>query len=222
MKLSAFLMTGTILLGANIASLQYQRLAVDHPDGKSYVVERHVPAECLEVGITPEQVWKKEDVPSACLQSFVATVGNITKIAIRDDVQIYGELEVMAFLKKVQRTRSTVMLVDSRGEEWYEHETIPGAVNIWYKFLTKPDVFPEEYRNALRQLHIIENGSGRFDFSNAPVVLLFCNGPWCSQSPRAINALLNLGYPPDKIKWYRGGIHSWKSLSLTTTAIQAQ
>jgi hypothetical protein len=28
--------------------------------------------------------------------------------------------------------------------------------------------------------------------------------------------LLALGYPAHKIKWYRGGMQSWKSLGLTT------
>ncbi len=29
-------------------------------------------------------------------------------------------------------------------------------------------------------------------------------------------ALLNLGYPPHKLKWYRGGMQSWEQLGLTT------
>jgi hypothetical protein len=28
--------------------------------------------------------------------------------------------------------------------------------------------------------------------------------------------LLALGYPAHKLKWYRGGMQSWKSLGLTT------
>ena len=221
MRLLPLLLTSSLLLSANIASLQYQRINIDHSDGKSYIIERYIPAECLDVGITPEQVWEKEDVPSVCTQQVVMTVGNITEIKLVDTVQTYAELEVLSFLKSMQKSHGTMLLIDGRGEEWYRQETIPGAVNVWYKSLTKPDIFPREYRAALKLLHIIDKGSGRYDVSNVPELLIFCNGPWCSQSSRAINALLQMGYPAEKIKWYRGGMHTWKSLSLTTTAVQA-
>ena len=29
--------------------------------------------------------------------------------------------------------------------------------------------------------------------------------------------LIKLGYPPQKIKWYRGGMHDWLTLSMTST-----
>jgi rhodanese-related sulfurtransferase len=46
--------------------------------------------------------------------------------------------------------------------------------------------------------------------------LLWCNGPWCGQSPRAIRALISLGYPAEKLYYYRGGMQMWQSLGLTT------
>ncbi len=221
MRFSLLLLTSSLLFSANIASLQYQRLKIDHPDGKSYVVERYIPPRCLNVGITPEQVWLKEDVPAECVQQFVITVGNITTMTVDESIQTYGELEVLDFLNAMRNNKEKMLLVDGRGEAWYVHETIPGAVNVWYQSLTRPDIFPEEYRKALRVLRIIDKGDGRFDVTDVPELLIFCNGPWCSQSPRAINALLKMGYPAEKIKWFRGGMHTWKSLSLTTTAVQA-
>jgi len=56
---------------------------------------------------------------------------------------------------------------------------------------------------------------GTFYFANAKEILLFCNGSWYTQSPGAIEALLEIGYPPRKIKWYRGGITAWGSVGLT-------
>jgi rhodanese-related sulfurtransferase len=44
---------------------------------------------------------------------------------------------------------------------------------------------------------------------------LFCNGAWCGQSPASIRALLTMGYPQSKIKYYRGGMNDWKLLGLT-------
>ncbi|MBD3816836.1 MAG: rhodanese-like domain-containing protein, partial [Halothiobacillus sp.] len=43
-----------------------------------------------------------------------------------------------------------------------------------------------------------------------------CNGPWCGQSPTNIKELVSMGYPADKIYWYRGGMQSWSNLGLTT------
>lgn len=37
---------------------------------------------------------------------------------------------------------------------------------------------------------------GTFYFANAKEILLFCNGSWYTQSPGAIETLLEIGYPP--------------------------
>ncbi len=44
--------------------------------------------------------------------------------------------------------------------------------------------------------------------------IFFCNGPQCPQSPTAIKALLEAGYPPEKIQYYRVGMHDWITLGL--------
>ncbi|MDH3355786.1 MAG: rhodanese-like domain-containing protein, partial [Chromatiales bacterium] len=36
------------------------------------------------------------------------------------------------------------------------------------------------------------------------------------QSPLAIKALLKLGYPAEKLKWYRNGMQDWEILGLST------
>jgi rhodanese-related sulfurtransferase len=46
--------------------------------------------------------------------------------------------------------------------------------------------------------------------------VFYCNGAWCGQSPTNIKTLLMLGYPANKIKWYRGGMQDWRMLGLTT------
>ena len=79
-----------------------------------------------------------------------------------------------------------------------------------------PDVFKEEYIASLKKLGVVRKDN-TYDFSNAKTVLFFCNGAWCSQSPNMVKALLVLGYPPQKIKWYRGGMDDWLGLSMTTT-----
>ena len=55
-----------------------------------------------------------------------------------------------------------------------------------------------------------------YNFSKAKTLVMFCNGMWCGQSPKNIITLIGLGYPADKIKWYRGGMQDWHILGLTT------
>ena len=34
--------------------------------------------------------------------------------------------------------------------------------------------------------------------------------------PESMKELIAIGYPEEKLKWYRGGMQSWLSLGLTT------
>nr|CAC9967429.1 hypothetical protein [uncultured Gammaproteobacteria bacterium]CAC9971233.1 hypothetical protein [uncultured Gammaproteobacteria bacterium] len=68
----------------------------------------------------------------------------------------------------------------------------------------------------IKQFGVIDNGSGVLNFSKAKTLYLFCNGSWCGQSPAAIRALLSLGYPESKLKYYRSGMNAWHSLGLST------
>jgi rhodanese-related sulfurtransferase len=46
------------------------------------------------------------------------------------------------------------------------------------------------------------------------VSIMFCNGPQCPQSPRAIRQLLDAGYPAQALAYYRGGMHDWVTLAM--------
>jgi rhodanese-related sulfurtransferase len=61
----------------------------------------------------------------------------------------------------------------------------------------------------------VKDLDGVLDYENAKTLYLFCNGSWCGQSPASIRALLKMGYPESKIKYYRGGMNAWESLGLT-------
>jgi len=54
------------------------------------------------------------------------------------------------------------------------------------------------------------------------LVLIYCNGAWCAQSEQLIKkakfSLIKLGYPKNKIKYYRGGMQSWVTLGLSTVS----
>lgn len=127
-------------------------------------------------------------------------------------VRTIGELELMDFLQNDVAIEQG-LLIDARMPNWHNSETIPGAVNVPFVIMTKAS----EKRTRILQLFGARlKESGEMDFSLAITLTLFCNGPWCDQSPRAIKGLVNAGYPPEKIQYYRGGMQAWKSFGLTT------
>ena len=219
MRWIVLLWIAALLQGAGLEWLQGERLNVKHTDGKTYVVTRYIPEACRGIPIQPEEVWQREGVPYECIQPLVTTMGTISMMHVAEGVETFGEVETLAFLKAM-RPDGRKMLIDTRSSDWYEHETIPGAINIWYKIMVQFNNFAEDFDLFMKQMKIVKHEDGSLDFSKAPVLLLFCNGPWCTQSPNAIRALLRLGYPAEKLKWYRGGMHDWKSMAMTTPVRQ--
>lgn len=136
----------------------------------------------------------------------------IHPMAAAPGVRTVGELELLDFLSTdVEQERG--LLIDARMSNWYESETIPGAVNIPFVIFT--DASPKRER-ILELLGAKRQPDGAYNFDGALTLCLFCNGPWCDQSPRAIRGLIAAGYPPQKLLYYRGGMQLWKLFGLTT------
>jgi len=195
---------------------------VVHQDDKtkvSYTIERTIPKECLKIPIDEEYIWGKEkpNVSNNCKETFVYTAGRIQPMSIHKDIKTVGEIEVLEFIKeKVSKDPSKYALVDSRKDGWYKQMTIPTAISVPYTDLEYDEDLAEFYYAALEKLGIKKTKEG-YDFSKAKTIMMFCNGSWCGQSPKAIKELLKMGYPPQKILWYRGGLQAWKGVGLTTT-----
>ncbi|MDZ7661905.1 rhodanese-like domain-containing protein [Thiohalophilus sp.] len=122
------------------------------------------------------------------------------------------------------------LLIDARLPSWHQKGTIPGSINIPFTVFEKSDLDPELI-STFKRLGVTERQSKpglvekllaagevneTWDFSNAKELILWCNGPWCGQSPRAIRGLLDHGYPPEKINYYRDGMQMWQILGLLT------
>jgi rhodanese-related sulfurtransferase len=135
-------------------------------------------------------------------------------------VETVGELDVIAYLRRAAAGDDGVLVVDSRTPEWTAQGTIPGAINIPYTRLDPAKAEPKDVRDLLEVEFGAARRDGLWSFASAKTLVLFCNGPWCGQSPTNIKALLDLGYPPSKLKWYRGGMQAWESLGLTTVRLQ--
>lgn len=119
-----------------------------------------------------------------------ATWGEIQPMQAAPGVRTVGELDVLAHLEK------DLPLVDGRTPDYYVGSTIPGAKNIPHT----------------------EAAARMDELDRQRPTLFFCNGPQCGQSPMAIRALVEAGYPADKILYYRGGLHDWLTLGLSVVA----
>ena len=125
----------------------------------------------------------------------------IQPIAPAEAVTTIGELELIAMLQD-----PNAVVVDGRVRRDFEGGAIPGAINIPYT----------EAADRLDELGCEVDFDG-FDCANAKPVALYCNGPWCGQSPAAARRMIEAGYPAEKIHYYRGGMQVWRMLGLTVT-----
>ncbi len=134
-----------------------------------------------------------------------------TKVA--EGVDTIAEVEMVRFMKEKVATKKGVV-IDARLKSWYELETIPSALNIPYPVMETAD--RKRARKLFSFLGMKVDKSGKWDFTQAKELAVFCNGVWCDQSHRLINGLLKFGYPAKKIHYYRSGFQGWKLLGLTT------
>lgn len=166
-------------------------------NGKLFTVQR---AQDPENRIEDEFSKTSRACPPFCVHPMSAGPG----------VATIGELEVLDFLQ-TEAAAGEGLLIDSRLPEWYKRGTIPGAVNVPFATLNAQNPYRDE---ILKALGARQEGNA-WDFSGATTLVMFCNGPWSDQSSRAIQALLQVGYPAEKMKYYRGGMQLWKLFALT-------
>ena len=187
---------------------------------KPIVVKRDIPEECKKVPINNTMVWTGNyaniKVPETCKSTYVHTTGKLLPMHLHEDITTYGELEVLAFMKHMQNDNS-MLLIDGRKQGWYDYRTIPGAINLPFHHFKERESFEFEFEHALRILGVKINQDDSLDFSKAKTITIFCNGPWCSQSVAMITVLLEIGYPPEKMNWYRGGLQTWLAAGMTST-----
>ncbi len=161
----------------------------------------------------------------------------IQPMAVSNGVRTVGEAEMFEFMQK-EVLNGRGMIVDARTPAWHKKGTIPGSVNIPFTVFEAENDDPAlisamDQIKAKRRIDVsstirtFESGlaalglfsadmkTDDWDFSYAKDLMLWCNGPWCGQSPRAIRALLAKGFPAEKIHYYRGGMQMWQVLGLT-------
>lgn len=125
----------------------------------------------------------------------------IQPVSPAEGVRTIGELEVLAALQDPD-----TVVIDSRVRQDWETGTIPGSISIPYN----------EMADRLHELGCEPDFDGYIcEPEEVPDLVLFCNGPWCGQSPTAVRRIISAGYPADKISYYRWGMQGWRMLGLT-------
>ena len=161
--------------------------------------------------IDPDYALTSRPCPPFCVQPMQLAPG----------VETIGELELLDYLKRITSRDGSVLVIDSRDSEWLVRSgIIPGAIHIPWMRLHPAHTEPQAVAEILEmQFGAVRTGP-MWNFENARTLVLYCNGIWCGQSPTNIRQLLAVGYPPHKLKWYRGGMQSWKSLGLPTAPVK--
>ena len=156
---------------------------------------------------------KAHKCPPFCIQPMEVSPG----------IQTVGELEVLGYLHRIAKGDNTVAVVDSRTPEWLARGTIPGSINVpWTKINVDVGEFfsieaeAQEAEEIMTGTFNAKLNDGKWDFSGAKTLIMFCNGAWCPQSANNIKTLARMGYPANKLKWYRGGMQSWVGVGLST------
>ncbi|MDK9726481.1 MAG: rhodanese-like domain-containing protein [Sterolibacteriaceae bacterium MAG5] len=210
------------LLGPLLAALALTAIAADKPvgitadqpyldvvhEGRLFRIQRD-PDNFAQ--IDPDYAMTSRPCPPYCLQPMQLAPG----------VETLGELEVLEVLKRISRRDDSVMLLDSREEEWLQRSgIIPGAVHMPWTRLHPAHADAEAIADTLQLSFGAARNGILWNFENAKTLVFYCNGIWCGQSPTNIRQLLALGYPAHKLKWYRGGMQSWKSVGLPTAPVK--
>jgi len=189
----AFIGLALVLAGPALAepvgiTKERMEVTVPLPDGGSAAISR---IQDNDHQVSGEWARTSRACPPFCIQPMQPAPG----------VTTIGELELLAMLEDPE-----AMVVDGRVRRDFEGGSIPGAINIPYT----------EAGDRLDELGCEVDFDG-FDCANARPVALFCNGPWCGQSPAAARRMIEAGYPAEKIYYYRGGMQVWRMLGLTVT-----
>jgi rhodanese-related sulfurtransferase len=164
----------------------------------------------------------------------------VSPMRVAVGVETVGELEVIEFMESNYLSGKGV-IVDLRTPDAYAKGTIPGSINLPSGAFEQPGDNSElkyyleklgvrargEVGTVVRALEKLgmfdgDRKTDQWDFTASRDVLLWCDDTLCEESPRTIRALVSLGYPPEKLFYYRGGMRMWQSLGLTTIVPRAR
>jgi len=106
----------------------------------------------------------------------------------------------------VKKNLGKIAIYDVRKKAEYVDAHIPGAINVWYHERSKKKADFDATKD-------------RFDLNKFPKdkntpMIIYCNGPRCWKSYKAIIVLKKAGYK--KLYWFRNGWPAWKAKGYPT------
>jgi rhodanese-related sulfurtransferase len=193
----------------------------------------------LEVMITPEigaftvkhgskeiRIQREQDTEAMLEFNFARTARPCPPFCaqpmqVAEGIKTIGEVELVAFMQS-QLDKSQGLLIDARTPDWHQRGTIPGSINVPYNRMNPDQGADEITIDETLSLFGAKQVDGQWNFSAAKNLVLWCNGPWCGQSPTAIRGLIGLGYPKQKIAYYRGGMQLWRIFGLPVVSPEGE
>jgi rhodanese-related sulfurtransferase len=193
----------------------------------------------LEVMITPEigsfsvkhgskeiQIQRGQDTEAMLEFNFARTARPCPPFCaqpmqVADGIKTIGEVELTAFMLG-ELAKSQGLLIDARTSDWHQRGTIPGSINVPYNRMNPEQGADEITIEETLSRFGAKHEDDQWDFSAAKNLVLWCNGPWCGQSPAAIRGLIGLGYPKHKIAYYRGGMQLWRIFGLPVVSPEGE
>lgn len=126
------------------------------------------------------------------------------------NVQTLVEPEVLEFLAQAVG-QNAGLLVDARMPNDRAMGFIPGSVSLPFETLNPQNELRDEILKALGARAFEDV----FNFTDAQSLVVYDSGPTRHDAELLIGHLLEVGYPADKIRYYRGGMQVWAVLGLT-------
>ncbi len=140
----------------------------------------------------------------------------IAPMQVAEGVATLDEGQVLNFLvNEVAGNRG--LMVDARLPQDRAAGFIPGTVNLPYSTMDPTNGFRRDILIALGAREF----EGVFNFADARQLLVYDLGPSSNDAGLLVQNLLAAGYPPELIRYYRGGMQVWSVLGFSIEAGQS-
>ena len=192
----ALMVAGTQTMAVDIKITKELSSITTKHKGSSIVIKR---IQNPNTGLNTAFTEISKECPPYCIQPM--KIGKVKTV---------GELEVLTFIKEMKDS-SSKLLIDTRTREWHKKGTIPSSINLPFTMLKKDG----KYINKILALLGGKKSGSTWNYDDVQTLLIYSNGAWDEQASLAIKNLIDIGYPEDKIRYYRGGMQMWNLLGLT-------
>lgn len=134
----------------------------------------------------------------------------IAPMKAADGVETVDEAQVLAFLETKVGTNIGLAL-DARASQDRVGGFIPGSVMLPPRVVDPRNLGRDDVLRALGAREF----DGVFNYADAKHLLIYDQGPATDDAGLLVRHLIAAGYPPEKIKYYRGGMQVWSVLGFT-------